>query len=238
MPTRFQESQKDEFNRFFEHAEVPDNAALRIEFETLLRFMGDLRGKRVLDLGCGVGRNGIQLAPHAGEVVGYDMSEVGIAKANQIAQEVGATNFRAELDDFSEVQENSFDVILCVNMLHHAASPGDVLRSVGKALRPGGSLIVMENNPLNPLFPLFFLMIGQLRAHLTRQYLMVNRFTLARMMEEAGLELAIVQRHGFLPTALYNHSLAFKSVNEALNQIPLLNELTAFYLMRAVKPVR
>lgn len=236
MPSNFEQSQKNEFNQFFLTADVPDSRALRIEFETLLRFMGDLTSKRVLDLGCGVGRNGIQIARHAAEVVGYDLSEVAVERANETAQRLGITNFKAEVNNFSEVREGEFDVVLCVNMLHHADSPQSVLGSIHKVLRPGGELIILENNPLNPLFPLFFIMIGQLKTHLTLQYLMVNRFTLAKSLSQAGLTMKSTWRHGFLPTALYNYSLTFKAINEILNKIPFVNELTAFYLVKAIKP--
>ena len=235
MPTNFEQSQKIEFDRFFQNLGIPDNRALQIEFETLLRFMGNLAGKRVLDLGCGIGRNGIKLAQYAGEVVGYDISDVAVAKANEFAKQLGIGNFRAELNNFSDVDKEGFDVILCVNMLHHSSSPLQVLGSISRALRPGGQLIIMENNPLNPLFPIFFMMIGQLKAHFTKQFLMVNRFTLAKLIAASNMAIASIERHGFLPTFLYNHSLLFKSLNESINRIPLINELTAFYLIKAVK---
>ena len=236
MTSKFEQFQKNEFNRFFQSVNIPDNRALQIEFETLLAFTGDLTGKRVLDLGCGEGRNGIRLARYAAEVVGYDLSEVAVERANDTAQQLGITNFRAEVNNFSEVREGEFDVVLCVNMLHHADSPQSVLNSIHKVLRPGGELIIMENNPLNPLFPLFFIMIGQLKTHLTLQYLMVNRFTLAKSLSQAGLAMKSTWRHGFLPTALYNYSLIFQAINGILNKIPLINEFTAFYLVKAIKP--
>jgi 2-polyprenyl-3-methyl-5-hydroxy-6-metoxy-1,4-benzoquinol methylase len=231
----FESTQKSEFDRVFQQAYLLDNRASQIEFETLLDFMGDLAGKRVLDLGCGIGRTSMRLAPHAGEVIGYDISPVAVDKANENARRLGLGNFRAELNNFSEVQPGSFDVVLCVNMLHHTIDPRAVLASIHTALRPGGELVILENNPVNPLFPFYFVMIGQVRAHLTRQYLMVNRFTLERALREAGFEIDALKRHGFLPTMLYNYSLAFKSINEALNRIPVVNELAAFHFIRARK---
>lgn len=159
---------------------------------------------------------------------------VGIAKANEFARELGNLNFHAEINNFSEVQEGIFDVILCVNMPHHVSEPHIALESINKTLRKGG-LIIMENNPLNPLFPLFFLMVRQVRSHLTKQYLMVDRFTLGKLMVTAGMTVRNIQRYGFLPTMLYNYSLKFKSLNEILNRIPVLNEATAFHLIMAEK---
>lgn len=235
MKNDFEQSQRIEFDRFFENLDIPDNRALQIEFKTLLEFIGDLNGKRVLDLGCGTGRNGLKLAQYADEVIGYDISEVAVSKANDIARKMGIDNFHAELNNFSDVQDESFDVVLCVNMLHHADSPLKVLNTIQKILRPGGKLIIMENNPVNPLFPFFFVLIGQLKAHLTRQFLMVNRFTLAKLLAKTSLPVTDIARYGYLPTFLYNYSLAFKSLNEMMNRVPILNELTAFYLIKAEK---
>jgi 2-polyprenyl-3-methyl-5-hydroxy-6-metoxy-1,4-benzoquinol methylase len=231
----FENIQKFEFDRFFHEIRInpSDDLALSLEFSTLLQFIGMLEGKRVLDLGCGIGRNGLQLAKYAEEVVGYDISEVGVARANTLAKELNIPNFRAEVNNFSVVEERYFDTILCVNMLHHSASPPRVLSAIRQALRPGGQLIVMENNPLNLLFPLFFLLIGQIKSHWTKQYLMVNRFTLANLITSAGMSVKKIECYGFLPTMLYNYSLKFKSLNEFLNRIPVINEATAFHLIKA-----
>jgi predicted TPR repeat methyltransferase len=40
----------------------------------------------VLDLGCGIGRNGIQIAGFASTIVGYDISDVAVTKANENAK--------------------------------------------------------------------------------------------------------------------------------------------------------
>src|SRR5690349_15284693 len=99
MADKFERYQKAEFDRFFASLEFADDTALRIEFETLLGFIGDLHGKRVLDLGCGTGRNGLRLAPYAKEVVGYDLSDVGVAKANSEARRLGLSNFHAKVNN-------------------------------------------------------------------------------------------------------------------------------------------
>jgi 2-polyprenyl-3-methyl-5-hydroxy-6-metoxy-1,4-benzoquinol methylase len=232
----FERMQQVEFDKLFHKMNTSATLALDIEFSTLMQFIGNLEGKRVLDLGCGIGRNSLQLAKYAKEVVGYDISEVAVARANSIAKELNIFNFRAELNNFSDVEEGRFDVILCVNMLHHSASPPQVLSSIRKSLRPGGQLIIMENNPLNPFFPLFFLLIGQVKSHWTKQYLMVNRFTLANLTTAAGMSVKKVHRYGFLPTMLYNYSLKFKNLNEFMNRIPVIKEAAAFHLIKAERP--
>ena len=155
--------------------------------------------------------------------------------ANQRAADLGVPNFRAELNDITENQKEHFDIVLCVNMLHHSYDIEQSLRQVYSVLYPGGSLIIFENNPLNPLFPLFFIIIGQLKPHLTRSYFQVNRFFLKKLIINAGLIPISFERYGWLPTMLYNYSLSFKRINEILNIVPIFRELTAFHLIRAKK---
>ena len=65
--------QANNFDKFFSENALPNknSLALDVEFNVLLKFMGDMSGKKVLDLGCGDGRIGIKLARYAREVVGY-----------------------------------------------------------------------------------------------------------------------------------------------------------------------
>ena len=93
-------------------------------------------GPGALDIACGEGRNCVYLAQHGFRVVGYDISDVGLAKGRQRALEKGVdVDFRrVDLDDY--IIEERFDLILNFNFLLRKLIPTEVA-----SLNPGGLLL-------------------------------------------------------------------------------------------------
>lgn len=108
--------------------------------------LGDLHGKRLLDLGCGMGEELVYFAKLGARVTGIDISEVGIgiarrrAEHNGVASSVEALVMRA---DRTEFPPESFDVVHGLGILHHiGAAVG--LREVHRLLRPAGIAVFYE----------------------------------------------------------------------------------------------
>lgn len=113
-----------------------------------LRKGGFTRG-RVLDMGCGFGAMNLSLARQfpKSELVGIDLSEPLLSMAREAAREGGVADrvsFRKE--DVHEVpfEDDSFDVVLNLNMVHLVAQPGRMLAEAERVLRPGGFLFVAD----------------------------------------------------------------------------------------------
>lgn len=95
----------------------------------------------LLDLGCGIGRMTALLAPHFGEVVGVDVSEVMIREARALHEGVAGLRFEVNSGaDLSSFGDGSFSVVCSYSVLAHL--PPDVVEAyfceVGRALRDGG----------------------------------------------------------------------------------------------------
>lgn len=104
-------------------------------------------GIDVLDIGCGQGRALTQLARAypASRFVGYDLSTVVVDADNRAAQKAGLTNLRFVQQDLTHWQETeAFDWILALDAIHDQAAPATVLRSVRRALRPGGLFLMQD----------------------------------------------------------------------------------------------
>jgi 2-polyprenyl-3-methyl-5-hydroxy-6-metoxy-1,4-benzoquinol methylase len=101
---------------------------------------------RVADVGCGAGWSTIAVArafPNA-TVIGFDadVASIADARANAAAQQVGV-EFQAR-DASTLADTGRYDLILVLEALHDMARPADVLRSLGRALTPDGSVLVAD----------------------------------------------------------------------------------------------
>jgi 2-polyprenyl-3-methyl-5-hydroxy-6-metoxy-1,4-benzoquinol methylase len=102
-------------------------------------------GMRVLDAGCGGGRNLVYLLGQGADVSAVDTDPSHIENVRALAAEMSpdlpADQFRAEaLTDLS-FQENSFDVVLCSAVLHFLEDEAAFQRALDemfRVLRPGG----------------------------------------------------------------------------------------------------
>ena len=100
-------------------------------------------GSVVLDYGCATGSIALEIASMAKAVHGIDISSnmVEIAKSKADERNIKNVGFaRAAIFDESLGQE-SFDVILSLNILHLVENPAQVLDRVNQLLKPGGIFI-------------------------------------------------------------------------------------------------
>ena len=120
-----------------------DDFAHRLGMRANFRRMGDLRGLRVLDLGCGRGRWAAEYARRGARVTGVDWSEEALAQAR--ARVPGATFIRMPVTDL-QFEPASFHALNCVTVVQHL--PHDVqarvLREAARVLVPGGWFSLVE----------------------------------------------------------------------------------------------
>ncbi len=115
------------------------------------RLLGDLKGKRVLDVGCGEGENSVLFGLLGAEVVGIDLSPGSIERARDRAVVNGVQDrvrFECAPIEEANLAPGSFDVVWGQAFLHHVLHdiPG-VVTSLMKATQPDGMLLFCE--PLN-----------------------------------------------------------------------------------------
>ena len=99
---------------------------------------GLLSGQGVaLDIAMGEGRNTLFAASLGYDVLGVDISDVGIARAESLARENKLTirTRVADLDHYS-IEDDTYDLILCFYFLNR-----NLFESIPKGLRPGGVLM-------------------------------------------------------------------------------------------------
>jgi ArsR family transcriptional regulator len=100
----------------------------------------------VADLGCGEGYLTIEAARWARRVVGVDRAPGVLARAKALASRKRVNNItwkRGDLDDLP-LEDESIDVALLSQALHHAVEPARSLSEVMRILRPGGRLLLLD----------------------------------------------------------------------------------------------
>jgi SAM-dependent methyltransferase len=125
----------------------------------------DVVGKQVLDYGCGAGARSLEFARRGAEVVGIDISSVGVAQAAERAATEGLTNARFMVMDGEDMTfpTGTFDLVVGEAIIHHL----DVARSYGeiaRVLKDDGRAVFQEPLGHNPAIEIFRRLTPKLRT--------------------------------------------------------------------------
>ncbi len=135
----------DVFSTYLQHRASPANPNDTIEEPAFLEVLGDVRGLRILDLGCGDARFGRYLLDAGAR--GY----LGIdASANMVARAECSLpgRVRHERIEHFAAAPASFDLVVSRLALQYVEDVGAVLRRVSTALVPGGRLVFSVEHPV------------------------------------------------------------------------------------------
>ena len=106
--------------------------------------LGDVKGKQLLDFGCGMGEESVYFAKLGATVTGIDISEIGIASLKERAayHKLPITAMEMTVDP-TEFADESFDRVHGLGILHHVGITKG-LAEVRRVLRPGGVAVFLE----------------------------------------------------------------------------------------------
>jgi len=123
----------------------------------VLELCGNVKGLTVLDLGCGEGYVGRQVAKSgARSVTGYDVSGAMIEGANQTATAMGLEGLSYHVSDLRQAEfgdpQNPVDLVIAVFLFNYmdADSMSRILKRVRQVLKPEGRFIFTVPHPMLP----------------------------------------------------------------------------------------
>jgi SAM-dependent methyltransferase len=126
----------------------------RARLQASLNFpLEDLRGKLVLDVGCGVGRFGEIVHEFGGTYVGLDYSLAIDAACANIGHLPNVHLLQADLFHLP-LAENTFDLVISLGVLHHTPDPRRAFAGLPRVLKPGGALSVTVYDAGNKVYVL------------------------------------------------------------------------------------
>lgn len=114
-----------------------------------LKFIGDLRGKKILDAACGEGYNTRILAEEGARVTGVDVSQrmIELAVQEEHRRPLGIAYRVASVSDLSLFENESFDKVISFMALMDAADYERSVKEFFRVLRKGGELYFSISHP-------------------------------------------------------------------------------------------
>jgi ubiquinone biosynthesis O-methyltransferase len=159
----------------------------QLQHRLILSLLGDIGGRRVLDVGCGDGDLAIELRRRGAYVTGIDTSSDMIAAAKARAKREGV-----EIECVVGAGERipfaaeSFDAVVAVTILCFVANANPVFREIARVLRPGGLLVIGELGKWN-----LWAVSRRLRAWLGSRLWRLGRFRTPRELRRLANQAAL-----------------------------------------------
>lgn len=181
----------------------------------------NLRGARVLDVGCGGGLLSEALAAEGADVVALDLAPELIEVAKLHLLESGRkVDYRLQsVESLAEELPGAFDAITCMEMLEHVPDPASVLRACAALLKPDGKLFISTLNRSPAAFVVAIVgaeyMAGLLPRGTHDYRSFIRPAELAAWLREAGLALDDVSGLAYDPL----RGKAWVNRNTAINYL-------------------
>ncbi len=131
----FSQIERDGWQRNAVDYDAVDLPATRQAFKPLLDSLGDLAGRRLLEVAFGTGHLAAEALARGATVVGVDVAPAMVALARQ---RVPGASFHEGDAEALPFEDEQFDAVICCFGLMHFAEPARALREAARVLKPGG----------------------------------------------------------------------------------------------------
>lgn len=172
-------SSEEQFNResrfHDEWARATDAGSVRIdaaftaptamENRYILSVLGDLSGRTLLDVGCGLGESSVMFAELGADVMANDLSSEMLMLTSRLAKERGLSvktcHGPAETLD---LPAETFDIVYAANVIHHLSDADAFYSAILRLLKPGGIFVSWDPVRYNPVINIYRRMAMDVRS--------------------------------------------------------------------------
>ncbi len=185
--------------------------------------LASLRGKTVLDVGCGGGILAESMAQRGASVLGIDLASkpLGVARLHALESDMRALDYReVAVEALALERPASFDVVTCMEMLEHVPDPSSVVRACGSLVKPGGWVFFSTINRNAKAFAQAIVgaeyVLGLLPKGTHEYARFIRPSELARWCRDGGLSIEDSRGMGYNPLTRRYTLTADASVNYLL----------------------
>jgi len=136
-------AREHDIDAYYASSSLPIRLIEQQRLRIIRAMVGDHSGARILEVGCG-GGHVLSCYPD-GKLTGLDVSAVMLDKARRRLAGYDVTLIKGELDK-AGLEDGSFDVAICTEVLEHVVDPQGVLEQMRRVLCPGGRAVVTFPN--------------------------------------------------------------------------------------------
>lgn len=185
-----------------------------------------LKGKRVLDVGCGGGILSESMYFKGATVTGIDLGEkaLKVAKLHQLESGAKVDYQYIAVEQLASLQPASFDVVTCMEMLEHVPDPASIVAACAALVKPNGTVFFSTINRNAKSY--LYAVIGaeyvlNMLPNGTHDYAkFIKPSELARMIRTSGLDV---------------QATAGMTYNPITKIYALSDEVSVNYMVQAVK---
>lgn len=126
--------------------EGPSNLAFAAEGKKIIQLIGNVKGKNILDVGCGTGRYTVTLAKKGAEVHGIDISKGMLRVARKKSKRLGI-KYRIVSMLKIPYRNNVFDIVISNLALDHVKNYKKALSEMLRVCNPKGKIVISTMHP-------------------------------------------------------------------------------------------
>ncbi len=140
-------------------------APTALENQFILKRMGPLAGKKLLDIGAGLGESSVYFALQGAQVTTVDVSPLMVETVLELGRRYGVKlEARVSGAEDLDVPSNSYEVVYVANTIHHFQDRAVLFEQISQALKPGGTFFSYDPLAYNPLINVYRRMATAVRT--------------------------------------------------------------------------
>lgn len=140
--------------------------------ERYLKLLGKIKGKKILEIGCGGAQCGIAMAKQGAKVTGIDISKEQLKFAKELAEnnKVKITFYQGDIKNLKQIKSNTQDIVFSAFALHYVDNLQKCFREVHRVLKKKGIFVFSFPHPS-------YNIINSKTLKINRSYFKTGRWT-------------------------------------------------------------